>query len=147
MIRSFGLVASIGLATASYAQDVTSFDGTYRQDATATCTGFGEPGGALRIEDEIFYGSGAQCEMADPVEIRDMDATLFDFICERDDAIWASRFFLSLSDDDGLIVVSDGFAFKYDRCDPNDPVGAVTTAPTIGITGDLRGEGAGAAAD
>ena len=136
MIRALALT-TMALATPAWADDVTDFTGTYRQDATAACSDFGAVDGALRIADEVFYGAGGQCRMTNPVEVRAMDATLFDFECASADAEWTARFFLSLAADDGLIVVSDGFAFKYDRCDPSDPIGAVTTAPIIGIEGDL----------
>lgn len=131
-----GVILSLAFVApfAATGQDASGFAGVYRQNALGSCTAMGEEGGAIRIEDAVFYGAGATCQMTDPVDIRDMDAALFDFVCERDEAIWTSRFFLSLADDGGLIVVSDGFAFKYDRCDPDGAVGTVTTAPTLGIS-------------
>jgi hypothetical protein len=46
----------------------TPYDGTYRQNANAECALVGVDGGALKIEDGIFYGVEMECRMTRPVK-------------------------------------------------------------------------------
>ena len=96
-----------------------AYDGTYRQAANADCANVGQDGGALKIEAGIFYGVEVQCRMSRPVNVTDMDATLYTMICSNADQSWTERAMLMLSgESDGIIMVWNGYAFKYDRCPP-----------------------------
>ena len=53
------------------------YDGTYKQAANSECGLVGVDGGAVRIEEDIFYGVEAECRMSDPVNVIDMDALLY----------------------------------------------------------------------
>ncbi|KAA9007114.1 hypothetical protein [Histidinibacterium aquaticum] len=111
-----GLLLSLallpGLASAQ------GYDGTYRQSANADCGLIGVDGGAVRIEDGIFYGVGMECRMTQPVNIVDMSADLFTLECSGDEGeLWTERVMLmDAAEDDGLFMIWDGYAFRYDRC-------------------------------
>ena len=95
----------------------TPYDGTYRQTANAECALIGVDGGALKIEDGIFYGVEVECRMTKPVNVNDMDATLYTMQCSGGDQNWTERaMMMQNKETDGLIMVWNGYAFVYDRC-------------------------------
>lgn len=122
------------------------FDGIYRQTRASDCTSIGEPGGALQIVDGRFIGVDSTCRMLRPVNVRDMNAKLFDMECSLiprtpaealalagtpEDAEnlprintrpWRERALLMLAADGGLIMLWNGYAFKYDRCSEADVI-------------------------
>lgn len=114
------LWASAGLAG--------NFDGIYRQSAGADCTQVGRDGGALKIESNVFYGVESQCMMARPVNVRDMNAVLFDMECSGESTNWVERAMFMTAADGGLIMVWNGYAFKYDRCSEADIVDSALDA-------------------
>lgn len=94
------------------------FEGVYKQTANAECGLIGVDGGALEIKDGIFYGVDVECRMTSPVNVVDMDATLYTMQCTGDDTVWTER--AMLMDDketNGVIMVWNGYAFRYDRCE------------------------------
>jgi len=82
---------TLALATLPGLALATPYDGTYRQNANADCGLVGVDGGALRIEDGIFYGVENECRMASPVNVVDMDATLYTMECSGEGARWTER--------------------------------------------------------
>lgn len=93
------------------------FDGVYRQVANADCGLVGVDGGALKIANNIFYGVDLECRMTHPVNVVDMDATLFTMQCSGEDDIWTERaMIMDAKDTNGIIMVWNGYAFKYERC-------------------------------
>ena len=95
----------------------TPFDGVYRQTANSECALVGVDGGSLRIEDGIFYGVGLECRMTRPVNVVDMDATLYTMSCSDEDQIWTERaMVMNDGESDGIIMIWDGYAFRYSRC-------------------------------
>lgn len=113
--RALAVVLTLGAATAVAAGP---FDGTYRQNANAECGLVGSDGGALRIAGGIFYGVEMQCRMSRPVDVVDMDATLYTMECSGEGQQWTERALLmkSAENEGGLIMVWNGYAFKYSRC-------------------------------
>ncbi len=96
------------------------FDGVYKQAANADCANVGVDGGSLRIDKGIFYGVELECRMTRPVDVIDMDATLYTMQCVGEDQIWAERaMVMNNAAGNGIIMVWDGYAFAYDRCDPD----------------------------
>lgn len=97
------------------------FDGVFKQAANAECGLVGVNGGALKIENDIFYGVEVECRMTNPVSVNDMDATLYTMQCSGGDQSWTERAMLMNSkESNGLIMVWNGYAFIYDRCtEPN----------------------------
>jgi hypothetical protein len=56
------------------------------------------------------------CQLTNPVPVRDMgDATLFDVVCTGEGESWSYRTLL-MRGAEGLVVVRDGYAFTYPRC-------------------------------
>ncbi len=109
------------------------FDGLYRISPTSDCALTGVDGGALKIEGGVFYGVESQCRMSVPVNVRDMDAVLYDMVCTGEGEEWTRRALLMTAADGGLIMLWNGFAFKYDRCPENPARGTVITSDEIGI--------------
>ena len=95
------------------------YDGTYKQVANADCANVGVDGGALRIEDGIFYGVEVECRMTRPVDVLQMDATLYTMQCSGGDQVWTERaMIMDAAEDEGIIMVWNGYAFAYDQCEP-----------------------------
>ena len=111
---------AICLVLLPVAAQATPYDGIYKQAANADCASVGAADGALQIEDNIFYGVQMECSMARPVDVVDMDATLYTLQCTGDDQNWTERVMLmKKAEDDGLIMIWNGYAFAYERCDAN----------------------------
>jgi hypothetical protein len=97
------------------------YDGVYKQTANAECALVGVDGGAVKIEDNIFYGVEVECRMTNPVDISDMEATLFEMQCSGDSETWTERAMLMPdAEDTGLYMIWSGYAFRYDRCEEPD---------------------------
>ena len=111
-----------------------AFDGLWRANPAAECVHTGADGGALKIKDDVLYGVGTECRMTLPVNVRDMDAVLFDMACRGTDMEWSDRAMFMHAADGGLFLIWNGFAYKYEACDEDAAAGAVTTADDIGIT-------------
>lgn len=112
MRLAVALILAPAIATA------TPYDGTYRQNANAECGLVGVGGGALKIKDGIFYGVEVECRMTRPVQVVNMDATLYTMQCSGEDQVWTERAMLmnDAETDGGIIMLWDGYAFRYSRC-------------------------------
>lgn len=110
-----GVVACLLLPCAAMANP---FDGVYKQSANAECALIGVDGGALEIKDNIFYGVETECRMTRPVNVVDMDATLYTMQCTGEGSVWTERALLMkpAENPEGLIMVWNGYAFVYDSC-------------------------------
>lgn len=109
----FGLLALAipGLVAAS------PYDGIYRQNANAECALVGVDGGSLEIREGIFHGVEMSCRMTRPVNVVDMNATLYTMQCSGSGQSWTERAMLMQdAEDDGIIMAWDGYAFRYARC-------------------------------
>ena len=99
----------------------TPYDGIYRQAANADCGLVGVDGGALRIDGGIFYGVETECRMTRPVDVVNMDATLYTMQCSGEDQQWSERAMLMTAKGlDGIIMIWNGYAFVYERCPGDD---------------------------
>ena len=119
------LLAALCLPSLALAQ---TYDGVYRQVANADCALVGVDGGSVKIEDGIFYGVETQCRMTNPVDVIDMDATLYTMQCTGEDQVWTERaMIMNAAGDPGILIVWNGYAFKYDACEgPVEEVAAET---------------------
>ena len=105
------------------------YDGIYRQAANSECALVGIDGGAVRIADDIFYGVEVECRMSDPVNVIDMDALLYTMQCSGEDQVFTERaMVMEKAEDDGIIMVWNGYAFVYDRCPEDGDAPAVEEA-------------------
>ena len=97
------------------------YDGVYKQTANAECSQVGADGGSLRISEGIFYGVEVECRMTKPVDINDMDATIYTMECSGEGALWSERaIVMADAEDKGIYMIWDGFAFRYDRCEEGE---------------------------
>ncbi len=93
------------------------FDGVYRQAASTECGLVGVDGGALLIRDNTLFGVSMQCKMTRPVDVVDMDATLYSMQCSGSGQSWVERaMFMHPADGDGLLMIWNGYVFRYERC-------------------------------
>lgn len=93
------------------------YDGVYRQVANADCSLIGVDRGAIEIREGLFYGVEMECRMTRPVDVLQMDATLYTMQCTGEAERWTERaLVMSSAEDDGIIMLWDGYAFRYDRC-------------------------------
>lgn len=93
------------------------FDGVYKQTTHSECALIGVDGGALEIKDGIFHGVEMQCRMVNPVDITDMTAIIYQMECSGAGQTWTERSILmDDADATGIIMVWNGYAFRYERC-------------------------------
>lgn len=113
--------STLALAIFPVILTASPYDGTYKQTANAECALVGVDGGAVKIEDDIFYGVEVECRMTDPVDVTNMDATLYDMQCSGESETWTERAMLMPdAEDNGLYMIWSGYAFRYDRCEEPD---------------------------
>lgn len=114
--RPFGLALSLGLAASpALALEV---EGNYRAHPQADCAAGSDGDGVIRISDGVFYGLSGECRMKNPVNVRDMDAQLFDMECQgaNPGIQWTERALFMKAAEGGLILAWNGYAFQYERC-------------------------------
>ncbi|MEJ6404626.1 hypothetical protein V8J85_17180 [Yoonia sp. 2307UL14-13] len=110
----FGLFPPVTVAAGPY-------DGVYKQTANAECALVGADGGSLRIDEGIFYGVEVQCRMTNPVDINDMDATIYTMECSGEGQTWTERAIMMADKaQTGIYMIWDGYAFRYDRCEEGE---------------------------
>lgn len=120
------------IAPAALAQDA-GFEGLWRANPTTDCAYTGGEGTALKVEEGVLYGVENQCEMTSPVQVRDMQAMLYDMECEGEGDSFTERAMFMEATDGGLYLIWDGIVFKYESCGADAAVGTVTTADQLGI--------------
>jgi len=114
MIRA--VLAAAALAGPAWAETLP-WDGTYRLSEGADCDRVGEEGGALRIGEGVLTGVESSCRMTDPVDVLDLDATLYELECQGEGQSWTERAMLmKAAQGDGIFILWRGYAFRYDRC-------------------------------
>ncbi len=93
------------------------YDGVYKQTSNSECSLVGVDGGAVEIREGIFYGVEVECRMTRPVNVIDMDATLYTMQCSGEDQAWSERaMMMKPAENAGLIMIWDGYAFAYEAC-------------------------------
>lgn len=121
LMRSRFANLSFGLAFLPAALWASPYDGVYKQTANAECALVGVDGGSLKIEENIFYGVEVECHMLNPVEVEDMNATIYDMHCSGEAETWTERAMLMPdAQGTGLYMIWSGYAFRYDRCEAPD---------------------------
>lgn len=117
MMRALGLLAAL-LATPVLAAG--PYDGLYRPDQPWAegwdCRSVGSDGGALAIMDGAFFGVESRCDLTAPVQVRGMNATLYDAVCAGEGETWSYRVMI-MTTETGVVIVRDGFANPLRRCE------------------------------
>lgn len=74
------------------------YDGLYRPDFDWAqgwdCQNIGSDGGALAIRDDTFFGVESACRLTNPVQVRDLPATLYDAQCSAEGETYNERIML-----------------------------------------------------
>ena len=111
------LALGLGLAAPALA---TPYDGLYRPNydfaASWDCETVGMEGGALAIEGDVLTGVETRCTLGDPVEVRDMNAVLYDADCAGEGESYSERVML-LAHEFGVYVIRDGLVLDWLACD------------------------------
>lgn len=98
-----------------------TYDGVYKQTANAECSLVGVDGGSLKIAENIFYGVEVECLMTNPIDVDEMDATLYQMQCSGEGSNWTDRAMMMLdAEGAGIYMIWDGYAFRYDRCEDGE---------------------------
>lgn len=97
-----------------------SFDGVYRPAGPAganwNCQVVGIDGGAIAVRGNLIQAVESTCELSAPIEIRRMEAKLFNGRCDEEGISTAHRFFLSKTVNGLAILRGDGAAMLLERC-------------------------------
>jgi hypothetical protein len=112
-VRAVGLAVALGVPGGAHAADM---DGRYMLTREADCSDLSASEGLLRIEDGVFYGAESECRMTNGLDVRGMDAMLYDMVCTGEGLTWQERAMVMRGADGGLILVWDGYAFAYPAC-------------------------------
>lgn len=106
------LLPSLGFAT--------PYDGIYRPNYDFAdswdCRSVGQDGGALAIEADRLLGVENTCQLTAPVEVRDMNAVLYDAQCAGEGESYSERLML-MAHDFGVYVIRDGIVLDWIRCE------------------------------
>jgi hypothetical protein len=98
-----------------------TFDGVYKQTVHSECSLVGVDGGSLEISDGIFHGVEMQCRMTNPIDINDMEATIYQMECSGEGQTWTERaIMMNDAEETGIIMVWNGYAFRYERCEEGE---------------------------
>ncbi len=92
---------------------------TSAMDLNGWCIANDEPGcmeGPEPFRDGTFATCEANCQLSNPTEVRDMDATLFDVQCASDGPDMTYRVFIAMHGDYGTMVDQWG-ASRLERCE------------------------------
>ncbi|TVP72018.1 MAG: hypothetical protein EA339_08400 [Rhodobacteraceae bacterium] len=100
--------------------DTSPFDGRYKlnPDVPGCVVGEGDvANAAFEIRNGRFISIETECRLANPTNIRDMGAMLYDLTCSSEGEEWSDRILLMMKDDGSLLRVVDGMAFTNPPCE------------------------------
>jgi len=103
------------LACATATASAHGYDGVYRFPGTQGCTFLGIDNGVIQIRRGVLSGTENDCRMTNPVEVRDMDATLYDLQCQGEGMGWQERAMIIRSGN-GVVIARRGYAQEFERC-------------------------------
>lgn len=114
-MRSLGAFLLLAVSATSLAAG--PFDGIYRPDGSATwdCTSIGQDGGALAVQDDVYYGVESACQLTNPVAVNGMSAVLYDGECNGEGESYSKRIML-MRVPEGLAVIQDGYVNLLRSC-------------------------------
>jgi hypothetical protein len=124
--RGLTMLAGIAFATLGPAAMAGPWDGLYHPAGEASCA---DEASTIRIEAGMFHGVGMSCEITQPVNVLDMEATLYTMECANDAEAWSERaMILQDAQADGIFMIWNGYVFRYGRCPAAEPDLQGTTA-------------------
>ncbi|WP_296644725.1 hypothetical protein [Roseinatronobacter sp.] len=117
----FGIVASITILHASVSvASVERFDGDYSYSETppnkCVITGADVENAGFRISGGTYFGIELTCQLTNPVNIRGMNAILFDLQCQGEGMEWEERILLQILRDGRLLKAYENWASIHHPC-------------------------------
>ena len=95
------------------------YDGLYfTGNSSCDLNMVGIDGGPYKIEDDVFWGTEMGCELKNPVNVRGMNATLYDGECGGEGEEWERRY-LIMESEVGIYWIEDGYVMELIRCYQN----------------------------
>ncbi|MEO9822125.1 MAG: hypothetical protein ABJ370_21575 [Paracoccaceae bacterium] len=105
--------------TATSALALGEYDGIYKPAADWAndwdCKRLGQDGGAMAVINNQFIGVERACRLSNPVNVRDIDATLFDADCSAEGKGMTERMML-MEMSDGIAVLTNGSVVLLKQC-------------------------------
>ncbi|NDW53896.1 hypothetical protein [Aliiroseovarius sp. PrR006] len=113
------LILLWALMIAATASAEAPYDGIYypagAQDWSCNIAELGGDIGALGVVDSVLYGLENTCDLDNPTQIRDMEATLYDAHCSGEGFTDTHRLMLMTSDN-GIYVIQNGYVVEWELC-------------------------------
>ena len=129
MLRSALPIALATFLAMPLAAQSIRYDGIWAiGDPSACVEGRDHVNFAYRIQNGEMTGLESSCFMTNPVEVRDMSATLYDMDCAGEGETWTFRMMLMIDRDGALVRVTDGQALISPRCTGFAP-GSIAPVP------------------
>lgn len=118
MKRLVFLATMLLLPLPSLAQD-GAFDGDWASGDPMTCdmSGSDSENFALRIRGDRFRGLETDCTMTNPLTVPGIGAVLYEMDCTAEGERLSYRALFMMDRDGRLVMISDGSALTYPRCE------------------------------
>ena len=71
----------------------------------------------LEITETTYFGYEDTCELTNPVNIRDMDAILFDAVCHGEGGNKTSRLMIAVEGENQIMLHQHGFTTLLETCE------------------------------
>ena len=110
----FAILFSTGLTGPALAQSFYVGDWAY---PGGSCVYDHSASGAIRFSETTFWGAETECDLTNPVKIRDLDGILFDLACWGEGMQYTERMLLLKENDGGLTIYSRGYISTYTLCE------------------------------
>lgn len=110
--------AAMVLPDAAPAQDGL-FDGDWAGGDPMACdmSGASPENFALRIRGDLFRGPDSECRMTNPVTLPGLGVVLYDMNCASNGENETYRALMMVDRNGQLVMISDGSAVSYPRCE------------------------------
>lgn len=95
------------------------FDGDWAAGDPMACdlSGHDSANFALRIRGDLFRGLETECRMTNPLTLPGVGAVIHEMECTGEGERWSYHALMMLDRDGQLVMISDGSALIYPRCE------------------------------
>ncbi|MBY6003735.1 hypothetical protein KUV62_07445 [Salipiger bermudensis] len=111
--------ATLALVVAALPAAAVALEGLYRPAYDWAdgwdCRSIGREGGAVVLTPNAFIGVGSRCSLADPTEVRGMQARLYDATCREGTRVRTDRIMV-LRTDGGIAIIRGGAISLFAAC-------------------------------
>ena len=111
------ICAAAQLAPPAFAQGLQLFKplGAASEAWTCRADALGQDGGALGVSTRELIGIESRCSLANPVNVRNMDAVLYDATCTAEGEESTARVMIMPSPG-GVYIIRDMLVFEWEMC-------------------------------